>query len=590
MGKGYYVGLDMGTGSVGWAVTDESYQILRRHGKAMWGVRLFESAKTAEERRMFRTGRRRLDRRGWRIEILQEIFAEEISRVDPGFFLRMKESKYYPEDKRDIQGNCPELPYTLFVDKTFTDKDFHKKYPTIYHLRKMLMETEDTPDMRLVYLALHHMMKHRGHFLLSGDISQVTEFKNTFNQFIENIRNEEMDFEIELDESAVQMIEETLKDKNLTRSAKKSKLVKGLNAKNVRDKAFLTLLSGGTVKLSDLFGMEELNEGERPKISFADNGYEEYAAVVEMELGELYYIVESAKAVYDWAILSDILGGSTSISDAKVRAYEKHKADTTKVALNEIAVVLIESTAVSLTTSLLAELTKRKVKVIFCDEKRNPSSELVSYYGSHDTSNKIRKQIAWRQNTKEAVWTEIVSEKIRKQKELLELLGKEEAELLSSYLQQIAWNDETNREGHAAKVYFNALFGLDFTRTEDNLINAALNYGYSIILSSFTREIVANGYITQLGLFHDNMFNQFNLASDLMEPFRPLVDKCVLGMKLEQFEHEEKMWLVDILNQEVQIDGKIQYVSNAIKIYCKSVFDALNEDDSALVRFYKIEL
>ena len=263
---------------------------------------------------------------------------------------------------------------------------------------------------------------------------------------------------------------------------------------------------------------------------------------------------------------------------------------TTKVALNEIAVVLIESTAVSLTTSLLAELTKRKVKVIFCDEKRNPSSELVSYYGSHDTSNKIRKQIAWRQNTKEAVWTEIVSEKIRKQKELLELLGKEEAELLSSYLQQIAWNDETNREGHAAKVYFNALFGLDFTRTEDNLINAALNYGYSIILSSFTREIVANGYITQLGLFHDNMFNQFNLASDLMEPFRPLVDKCVLGMKLEQFEHEEKMWLVDILNQEVQIDGKIQYVSNAIKIYCKSVFDALNEDDSELVRFYKIEL
>ena len=263
---------------------------------------------------------------------------------------------------------------------------------------------------------------------------------------------------------------------------------------------------------------------------------------------------------------------------------------TTKVALNEIAVVLIESTAVSLTTSLLAELTKRKVKVIFCDEKRNPSSELVSYYGSHDTSNKIRKQIAWRQNTKEAVWTEIVSEKIRKQKELLELLGKEEAELLSSYLQQIAWNDETNREGHAAKVYFNALFGLDFTRTEDNLINAALNYGYSIILSSFTREIVANGYITQLGLFHDNMFNQFNLASDLMEPFRPLVDKCVLGMKLEQFEHEEKMCLVDIQNQEVQIDGKIQYVSNAIKIYCKSVFDALNEDDSALVRFYKIEL
>lgn len=264
--------------------------------------------------------------------------------------------------------------------------------------------------------------------------------------------------------------------------------------------------------------------------------------------------------------------------------------EVTKIHLSEISTILIESTAATVTTSLLAELTKKKIKVIFCDEKRNPSSELVGYYGSHDTSNKIRKQIQWSRHSKEAIWTEIVTEKIRKQKELLKNMGKEEAGLLESYLQEIGWNDETNREGHAAKVYFNALFGMTFTRTADCPENAALNYGYSILLSAFAREIVASGYITQLGLFHDNMFNQFNLASDLMEPFRPLVDKCVLEMKLEQFEHEEKMWLVDIQNQEVQIDGKIQYVSNAIKIYCKSVFDALNEDDSALVRFYKIEL
>ena len=264
--------------------------------------------------------------------------------------------------------------------------------------------------------------------------------------------------------------------------------------------------------------------------------------------------------------------------------------EVTKIVLSEISTILIESTAVSLTTSLLSELSKRKIKVIFCDEKRNPSSELVSYYGSHDTSNKIRKQIAWKQNTKEAVWTEIVTEKIRKQKEILEILGKEESELLSSYIKEITWNDGTNREGHAAKVYFNALFGLDFTRTEDNYINAGLNYGYSIILSAFTREIVANGYITQLGLFHDNMFNQFNLASDLMEPFRVLIDQKVLRMKLMDFEHEEKMQLVNVLNQEVLIDGKKQYVNNAIKIYCKSVFDALNDDDSSLMRFYRIEL
>ena len=131
---------------------------------------------------------------------------------------------------------------------------------------------------------------------------------------------------------------------------------------------------------------------------------------------------------------------------------------------------------------------------------------------------------------------------------------------------------------------------MDFTRTADNFVNAALNYGYSIILSSFTREIVASGYITQLGLFHDNMFNHFNFASDLMEPFRILVDKEVAEMKPQQFAHEEKMRMVNILNQEIRLDGRVQYVNNAIKIYCKSVFDALNENDSSLIRFYKIEL
>ena len=264
--------------------------------------------------------------------------------------------------------------------------------------------------------------------------------------------------------------------------------------------------------------------------------------------------------------------------------------EITKIVLSEISTIIIESTAVSITASLISELAKRKIKVIFCDEKRNPSCELVNYYGSHDTSNKIRKQIAWKQQTKEAIWTEIVTDKIRKQKDLLELLRRKESALLDTYLKEITWNDGTNREGHAAKVYFNSLFGLDFTRTEDSLINAALNYGYSVLMSAFAREIVASGYLTQLGIFHDNMFNQLNLASDLMEPFRILIDREVLMMTLEVFQHSEKMQLVNVLNHEVRIDGKVQYVNNAIKIYCKSVFDALSEDDSALIRFYKIEL
>lgn len=266
------------------------------------------------------------------------------------------------------------------------------------------------------------------------------------------------------------------------------------------------------------------------------------------------------------------------------------QSEITKIHLSEISMLIVESTAVSLTAGLLSELTKRKIKVIFCDEKRNPSSELVSYYGSHDTSAKVRQQVGWTAEIKKMMWTEIVSEKIRNQQRFLEDLGKKENVMLTEYLKEIQPGDTTNREGHAAKVYFNAVFGMDFSRSLDIPINAALNYGYGIILSTFNREIVSNGYITQLGLFHDNMFNQFNLGSDLMEPFRILVDRKVYEMKPEKFEKEEKLQLVNILNQEVTIDGKRNYVVNAIKIYCKSVFDAINDNDVSLISFYSNEL
>lgn len=271
--------------------------------------------------------------------------------------------------------------------------------------------------------------------------------------------------------------------------------------------------------------------------------------------------------------------------------YMVIRTDTvTKIHLSEINVLLIESTAVSITTSLLAELTKKKIKVIFCDEKRMPSSQLVAFYGSHDTSQKYKKQIAWSEEMKKLIWSEIVAEKIRKQAEFLQERGKEESRLLHQYIEEIKPGDESNREGHAAKVYFNALFGMDFSRTLECNINAALNYGYSIILSTFTKEVVSQGYFTQLGIFHDNMFNQFNLACDLMEPFRILVDRKVAKMELVEFESKEKIELVDILNQTVYIDGSSEYVSKAIRIYSKSVFDALNDGDLSAIKFYQNEL
>ncbi|MEI3245646.1 MAG: type II CRISPR-associated endonuclease Cas1 [Lachnospiraceae bacterium] len=275
--------------------------------------------------------------------------------------------------------------------------------------------------------------------------------------------------------------------------------------------------------------------------------------------------------------------------DYKMDYMVVRKADvTTRIYLGEIGLLLIESTAVSLTTMLLCELTKHKVKVVFCDEKHNPQTELAAYYGSHDTSVKVRNQIGWNSETKEMVWTEIVSEKIRQQKlHLIEQGCIPQAELLDQYLHEIEFGDRTNREGHAAKVYFNALFGMEFTRNKECAVNAALNYGYGILLSYFNREVVANGYITQLGLFHDNMFNQFNLSSDLMEPFRILVDRLTMDMQPQKFEKEEKMEFIYMLEDEVMIDGKCQYISNAIKIYCKSVFDALNDKDISLLKFYE---
>lgn len=275
--------------------------------------------------------------------------------------------------------------------------------------------------------------------------------------------------------------------------------------------------------------------------------------------------------------------------DLKMGYMVVRSEDTKRVLLDEISIIIIENTAVSLTGCLISELTRRKIKVIFCDEKRNPSSELVSIYGCHDNSAKLKKQLEWSDDIKAAVWTEIVSEKIRKQKEFLYELNRiEEAGLLHSYIEELEFNDVTNREGHAAKVYFNAVFGMDFTRSEDCVLNTALNYGYSIILSTINREVVSNGYLTQLGLFHDNVFNSFNLSCDLMEPFRVLVDRQVHEAGYIEFGTNEKHDMVSIMQKQIYINDNKHYLINAIKIYCRSVFDALNDKDVSKISFYSL--
>lgn len=285
-----------------------------------------------------------------------------------------------------------------------------------------------------------------------------------------------------------------------------------------------------------------------------------------------------------------VIVSSRAKLDYKMGYMVVRALETKRVLLDEVAILVVENPAISITGCLIEALIQKKIKVIFCDSKRNPTAELVAHHGSHDCSAKIRTQVAWRQEIKDIIWREIVSEKIRLQADFLSELGHDrEAELLRSYIGQVEFLDASNREGHAAKVYFNALFGMDFTRTADNAINAALNYGYSLVLSAFNREIVANGYLTQLGLFHSNMFNYFNLGSDLMEPFRILVDRQVYKMHPAYFDKEEKRTLWEFLESHVKVDGLRQTILNAIKIYTRSVLDAINEEDLSLIRFYKLD-
>ena len=210
-GKEYYLGLDIGTDSVGWAVTDLEYHILRRKGKSLWGVRLFDAANTAAERRGFRTSRRRLQRRRQRIRLLQELFAKEMEKVDAGFFQRLNDSAYWAEDKKE-----PQI-YSLFGGKDYTDVDYYREYPTIYHLRSALIRGEKEYDVRLVYLALHHLMKHRGHFLFRGSIENVTSFQTTFQNFRDCLMDE-LDLELECDSE--EDFSEILKDKKIGKMEK----------------------------------------------------------------------------------------------------------------------------------------------------------------------------------------------------------------------------------------------------------------------------------------------------------------------------------------------------------------------------------
>lgn len=263
----------------------------------------------------------------------------------------------------------------------------------------------------------------------------------------------------------------------------------------------------------------------------------------------------------------------------------KQESDEKYIHLSEIDTIIVDSISVSISTYLLKELSDNKINIIFCDEKHNPFGELKSYYLSHNVSKKILLQTKWSQRKKNDLWQEIIKNKITNQALQIRKIKSQNYNLLLSYVSEVVSGDKTNREGHSAKVYFNTLFTKKFVRNENDSINAALNYGYAILLSSFNKEIISNGYLTELGIHHKNEFNPFNLSCDLMEPFRIIIDNFVYHNKERELNTDYKMDIVNILNSKFKYNGKQYTLKDIIKLYTKNVFLYL-EQEKEYIGFY----
>lgn len=253
----------------------------------------------------------------------------------------------------------------------------------------------------------------------------------------------------------------------------------------------------------------------------------------------------------------------------------KHDSDETYIHLSEIDTIIVDSISVSISAYLLKELSDNKINIIFCDEKHNPYGELSSFYSRHNSSKKIKEQFEWKKTIKDELWAKIVENKIINQANLLKKIHSKKYELIISYVAEITPGDKTNREGHSAKVYFNELFGKNFSRNDDSNINAALNYGYAVLLSTINKEIINNGFLTQMGIHHKNEYNEFNLTCDLMEPFRVLIDHFVYFNQNREFDKDYKLDIVNIFNKNYMYNGKKYLLKDIIKMYVKNTLDAM---------------
>jgi len=259
----------------------------------------------------------------------------------------------------------------------------------------------------------------------------------------------------------------------------------------------------------------------------------------------------------------------------------------TRILLDEISSLVIHSTEVSITTALLSALSEKNIRVVFCDGKHNPQSQLLPIYGTNDSYRKIMSQTKWNELLKDEIWKDLIVRKIINQARNLMKINNSNFNKLLDYSKEVVNGDATNREGHAAKVYFNALFGNEFSRNKDCLINTYLDYGYSIVLSAINREIKCYGYLTEVGIHHIGEINSFDLSCDLIEPLRPYVDLYVINGKLD--DDNFKKQLSYMLNDKVKFKNQEMYLENAIKLYVQNVLNVLKNGKGS-IEFIDYEL
>lgn len=252
--------------------------------------------------------------------------------------------------------------------------------------------------------------------------------------------------------------------------------------------------------------------------------------------------------------------------------------DTAKIHLSEISTIILQTMQVYISAYLMAELSKNKISLVVSDDQHNPIGQYIPLYGAHNTSKRIAEQMVWGEPIKKRVWQHIVKDKITAQACFLKERDYEkEAKMLHSIIPEVRSGDTTNREAQAARIYFAALFGGSFSREVENPINAALNYGYSVLLSIVNREIAARGVLSQIGVCHRNEYNQFNLTCDFMEPFRPAVDRLVVDYATSEFDSDMRRILADLANTHVEYRDGSYRLGSVISQYVQQCLNALNK-------------